>query len=614
VQATGVASDFGRLLQARPEAWAAAAGAWRRLAGWTGHRDREFAPLRARLQATWSGSAADAAGVRVRGLQRAVRLTRLSCWTADQALSEFAADLARARAVLDVALAAARRHGLTVTPDGQVHPPTAPIVGVTAPPGSGVSGGVRAHGSAGAAGGAGAGGGAGTRGGAGAGGAGGRGTGPGTGVAGHGARLSAADVQQAVQEVVRSIEVALRLVAEADVRAATRLRDIAAGLASNGLGAGGPAGTGSAGTGSAGPGTAGLGMPGCGAAPADVRRWWDGLSPAQRHALLAAEPAAIGSLDGVPVADRDLANRLRLDDQRADVDRAITAAHDDGERRRLRGLRDGLDFLARRLDDDEGRRAYLLRLGLDGEGRAVVALGDPDQADNVVTHVPGMTADLASLRSELVRAERVATRAEQLAPDESTSGVLWLDYDAPDFVDEAAGAGRARAASDGLHRFLDGLRVTHDGSPAHQTVIGHSYGSLVVGTAAADARTAADSLVFVGSPGVGVDRAADLHMPAGQVWAATSLTDVIQYAAVSPGAMVSDTVRAAVLGPLVAYGLPEDDLWFGRNPGDVRFGAQVFGAQADAGHLGYWDPGRPALDNLARIALGGEYQQQVTRR
>jgi hypothetical protein len=305
---------------------------------------------------------------------------------------------------------------------------------------------------------------------------------------------------------------------------------------------------------------------------------------------------------------------LRLDEQRAVVDRAITEARDGGERRRLRGLRDGLDFLARRLDDERGSRAYLLRLDLAEEGRAVVALGDPDRADNIVTHVPGMTADLASLSGELIRAERVAARAGQLAPGESTSGVLWLDYDAPDFVDEAASASRARAASDGLHRFLDGLRATHDGPAAHQTVIGHSYGSLVVGTAAARSALAADSVVFVGSPGVGVDSAADLHAPAGQVWSSTSLSDVVHYTAVSPAGLVADTVRASVLGPVAAYGLPEDDLWFGRNPSDGQFGARVFGSQADAGHLGYWDPGRPALDNLARIALGGEHQNGVTPR
>jgi hypothetical protein len=530
--------NYTLLVGVEPGRWVAAAVAWRGLARVTGQRARELVPVSAALQAGWSGSAADAAGTRLAAVHRTMQMTRLGCWEADQALSEFAAGLARARALLDAAVTITRRHGLTITPDGRVH-------------------------ASGAAGGAGA---------------------------------------AAVDHVVRAIAEALAVAAAADAGAATRIGEIATDLVV------------STGSTSGGVLLAGLTMPGCGASPADVRRWWDGLSPAQRRVLVAAEPVAIGALDGVPAAYRDMANRLRLDDQRAEVDRAITATRDGADRRRLRGLRDGLDFLARRLEDDSGARAYLLRLDLTDEGRAVVALGDPDRADNVVTHVPGMTADLASLRGELVRAERVAAHAQQLAPGESTSGVLWLDYDAPDFVDEAASASRARSASDGLHRFLDGLRATHDGPPAHQTVIGHSYGSLVVGTAAAQQALAADSVVFVGSPGVGVDSAAELHAPTGQVWSSTSLSDVVQYTAVSPGSLVADAVRATVFGPVAAYGLPEDDLWFGRNPSDGQFGARVFGAQTDAGHLGYWDPGRPALDNLARIALGGGYQNGVTPR
>jgi pimeloyl-ACP methyl ester carboxylesterase len=161
------------------------------------------------------------------------------------------------------------------------------------------------------------------------------------------------------------------------------------------------------------------------------------------------------------------------------------------------------------------------------------------------------------------------------------------------------------------------LRATHDGPPAQQTVLGHSYGSLVVGVAAARPGLAADSVVFVGSPGVGVDSVSQLHAPPGQVWSTTSRTDVIQYVALAPGGVAADVARAAalpVVGPLAAFGLPEDDLWFGRNPSDQDFGARVFGSQHDAGHLGYWDPGRPALDNLARIALGGTHQSLVTPR
>jgi hypothetical protein len=337
------------------------------------------------------------------------------------------------------------------------------------------------------------------------------------------------------------------------------------------------------------------------ASPADVRRWWDSLTPEQRRWLAVTQAGWLGERDGVPAAYRDLANRLRLDEQRADLDRAISAGQD------RRAMRDGLNALADRLADGDGPRGYLLRLDLAEEGRAVVALGDPDRADNVLTHVPGMTADLASYGGELARAERVAVRAGELHPGASTSAVMWLDYDAPDFVDEGAGRSRAEAAVAGLRGFQDGLRATHEGDPAHLTVLGHSYGSLVVGTAAKTPGLVADDMVFVGSPGVGVDSAAELHMPPGRVWSSTALSDVIHWTAVSPGGLLKDLALAhavPVAGPLAAFGRPEDELWHGHNPSDPAFGARTFPSQPGAGHTGYWETGQPALDALTNITVG----------
>ncbi|BCJ52317.1 hypothetical protein Asp14428_37920 [Actinoplanes sp. NBRC 14428] len=326
--------------------------------------------------------------------------------------------------------------------------------------------------------------------------------------------------------------------------------------------------------------------PPCTASPAEVGRWWAGLGPEHREWLLVTEPGTIGSLDGVPAAARDRANRLLLDQ----LPRGGAA---------LVALRD-------RLAGGDGPRAYLMALDPGGDGRAVVALGDPDRAEVLLTHVPGMTADLASFGGELDRAERVAVRAGELAPGRAASAVMWLGYDAPDFLGEASSRARAEAGAPALRRFQDGLRVTHEGRPARQTVLGHSYGSLVVGTAAAREGFAADSVVFVGSPGVGVDSAGGLHVPSGEVWASTSRTDVIQWAAVSPRSLAEDLLTSQIrpAGAVLAFGRPENDLYYGINPADPAFGARTFPSQPDAGHLGYWDEGGPALDALTNIALG----------
>ncbi|GAA0440484.1 hypothetical protein Aca07nite_28820 [Actinoplanes capillaceus] len=484
-----LAITYARLRVTDPSRWLATALAWRRWATLAGVLGTDLGRLPARLRVSWSGTAAAAAVTRIDGLRRRLALFRVLCWRADQALSEFAAALGRARALLDRARAGARRSGLSIDDSGAVR---------------------------------------------------GRPT-----------------EQAAIRSVAADLATALEVAERADASAAARL----AGFAD------------------VPPTPVATSFPACTATPAEVRRWWDGWTPAERNWLLVTDPAAFAGADGIPVADRDIANRLLLDDRHSESDRHGA----------------GLDRLRARLADDSGPRAYLVSLGLDGDGRAVVALGDPDRASHILTHVPGMTSDLASLGGELTRAERVAVRAGELDPGRTTSAVLWLGYDAPDFLHEAFSTRQAVDGSAGLRRFQESLRVTHDGPPAHQTLLGHSYGSLVVGTAAATEGLAADRLVFVGSPGVGVDSAAGLKVPADQIWSTTSRTDVIQYAAVSP--------RELLIPDL---GLPDrsHELWFGRSPVDTGFGGRVFASQADAGHLGYWEPGRPALDALARLTLG----------
>ncbi|SCL19698.1 Alpha/beta hydrolase [Micromonospora nigra] len=349
-----------------------------------------------------------------------------------------------------------------------------------------------------------------------------------------------------------------------------------------------------------------------GASPAAVRAWWSGLTAAERRWLVTYEPERVGGLDGIPAAARDQANRLRLDAVRDELlaERArllLRVPRGPVEAvglLRVEASLAGLTALTGRLDAPEAPRAYLLGIDPAGEGRAVVALGNPDRSTRVLTHVPGMTAGLDDATDELGRAGRVLGRCAELAPGEETSAVLWLDYDAPDFLHEAAGDGRARDAGGALHRFQEGLRATHEGPPARQTVLGHSYGSLVVGAAARDHGLAADALVFVGSPGVGVAHASELGVPPGQVWASTAPDDVIRLTRPP-----DDLARQAVLGGSPVGTLAglltgrDDERWFGHDPADPGFGGRTF-PSGRHGHTGYWEPANPALDGMARVVLG----------
>jgi len=312
--------------------------------------------------------------------------------------------------------------------------------------------------------------------------------------------------------------------------------------------------------------------------PVSVRRWWDALPEAERRALLVADPVRLGRLDGVPADVRDRANRLAFAQE--------WRAAGTGKRARLTALH-------QRLGSDEPARAYLLGFHGGGDGRAVIAIGNPDHAQHVLTYVPGTGSALGRLGQDcmLPAADRLAAHAGS-----GTAVVLWLGYDAPDNPAVAGSERYAERAGAALDRFQDGLRSTHDGERAHQTVLGHSYGSTVVGYTARDRGLDADDAIFVGSPGVGVAHASELGLPAGHVWASTAAHDPIRL-----------TVAGRTLADVFRLPGREDGLWFGADPSGTKFGANTFaGAPGDplrpvAAHVGYFDETNPALDAIVRI-------------
>ncbi|MEU8007006.1 alpha/beta hydrolase [Catellatospora sp. NPDC049111] len=339
--------------------------------------------------------------------------------------------------------------------------------------------------------------------------------------------------------------------------------------------------------------------------PADVARWWAGLTEAERAWLVAMRPEELGRLDGVPAAVRDRVNRELLD-RELDRLRDAAAAHPPvpGAQERLTAL----TGLAARLDQADPR-AYLLRLDPSGDGRLVVAFGDPDGSDHVATYVPGVGTSLDGFAVEVDRAAALQARAAVLAPDATTATVMWLGYDPPDGLD-AASDRAALAARGDLSSFQAGLVAAHEGEPAHLSLIGHSYGSLTVGVTERDGTVAADEIVALGSPGMGVGSAAELARP-GHVWASTAPNDIVLNAP-SKGELAlnalggpaymfaGSTVDAVVRG--------NADLWHGVDPSSEQFGARVFpssrGADPFQAHGLYFDEHSPALQHLAEIVTG----------
>jgi hypothetical protein len=496
--------------------------------------------LRLGLERDWSGAAARAAaGCRDRLHQRVVEAAALAS-RCDQVLAELGGRLSRAMALLAEAEELANAVGLSINTDGRTRLAAA---GGAADPG----------------------------------------------------------LVQVAADVDRRITAALRLAGEADDVTAGELRELAVRLSHGPTGRRTPEPDARR-DGIAWPGE--LAWPDPSASPAEVAAFWAGLSGPQRWWLVTHQSAMVGGRDGIAVADRDMANRLVLEAERdrllalrADGDAPLVEiAWVDGQLR-------GIGAIDARLRDPELPRAYLLELSTVDDGRAVIAVGNPDQASDVLTYIPGAGSDLSGVDALVRRADALGEAAARVAPQRQVSVIAWLGYDPPDGVG-AVMAAAGHDAEPALDAFADGLRATHDGERSHNTVLGHSYGSLVAGVTARDRGLDTDDLVFVGSPGAGVDRAADLGLSPHDVWSSTAGNDPVQRFAPGWGQFALDAAaNAAALLPMHFYGdaTPDLLLWHGLNPSTPTFGGNVFASDPDGGHNGYWQGA--ALTNIARIAL-----------
>lgn len=536
--------SFEMLLNADPEVWRRAAAAWDQLGRSTDDRADAVALSVRKIPDVWeSGPAATRARDHCDGLRRELDTAFPPVLTIAQTLAQHANDVSELRARAQDLVAQARRAHVTVNPDGSM----------TVDP---------AH--------------------------------------------SDEWTARSVSQLVWQRDALLREAAELDARAARAIAENTATASGTPMSR-----------------VDRSRVPAPGTDPAAVKRWWDSLTPAQRRYVVAEYPELIGALDGVPVASRDVANRIMLDREqdrltarreeldareayiRSMIEQGRGAELYPGEPNKLgaalaeldrikeereqinRTLR-GLDAISSRLEDPHKPRAYLIGLSTEGDGRAIVSVGNPDTADNVLTYVPGTGAELSKVGGDIARADHMATDARMADPSAETASIMWLGYDAPDSVVwNAPFDGSAKDGAPKLDRFQDGLRVTHEGEPSRNVVLGHSYGSTVIGhTAQQGNGINADALIFVGSPGVDTNSASDLKgVPTSEVWATRAEHDIIKR-------------------------VPDWDILHGNDPTRKDFGGRVF--SSDPGdpnneaktHSAYWDDGNRARRNIALIVTG----------
>lgn len=358
------------------------------------------------------------------------------------------------------------------------------------------------------------------------------------------------------------------------------------------------------------------------ASPAERKAWWAGLTDERREEYLAVYPDRIGNLDGIPATVRDAANRDNLQL----LIGKLAGRDDEMSRAQLAGARE----IDRQLRSEWQRPPmFLLGIGDEGNGRAIVSYGNPDTARNVAAYVPGLNTSLDAefAKGDLKRARDLAIAS--IAHDPSTAAIAWLGYDAPQTPDRLGslavmGDERAELGGRALNGFMAGLSATHEGGDPHVTAIGHSYGSRTVGAATQQAGgvPGLDDIILVGSPGVGVDRAEDLGVGKEHVFVGAAEHDVVtrlpsrQQSVVGVmGLLSGGPVISHFAGDIADQG--DDDLWFGKDPASRAFGARRFEVadgpalisdgrvNLDA-HGAYFDPRKDSVsaNNIALITAG----------
>ena len=346
--------------------------------------------------------------------------------------------------------------------------------------------------------------------------------------------------------------------------------------------------------------------------PVDVHTWWQSLTRSQQEQVMKDFPLLVGKLDGVPADDRNEANRHALEQQRLRVLEQLNsygswdAAPEELEKQ-LQSIYKIEDTLKKL-----GDRGYLLGFDTEaysGDGKVIIAVGNPDTARHTGVWVPGLSTVLhGSMDGNIDRIVDINQAADVLTEGRGgdVSTVYWLDYDAPDLNNMSVVQNdRAESGRDPYLTFMQGLRATHEGDPGHLVAMGHSYGSTIVGEAAKTGYLPVDDIVVAGSPGMHVDNAGQLMRDTRHVWAGASDSDPVAAADnAQPWSNIAAGVAFGPAAPIILDRIEGDlDRVHGPAPTDAGFGGNTWVADTP-GHTSYWEPDSDSLNNQARVLAG----------
>jgi len=350
--------------------------------------------------------------------------------------------------------------------------------------------------------------------------------------------------------------------------------------------------------------------------PKDVNKWWNSLPTDKKQQLLHDWPEKLGNLNGIPVADRSAANTAVMNQ---DINRVAEVAQARGvtvdqvlahpDQYGMGGPM--MDRYNNALKVKEALDADHLKTGaptflqvyqpeeFKGDGRAAIAIGDPDKAPNTAVVVPGTGNSVTNGWLGSADATELYNDAHRADIAHNTAVVAWMGYDAPDAPwDPRIGTtGLAHQGGQLLASDVNALNVTHEGNGGHMTVLGHSYGSTTVADAAAGYGMHADDVVLVGCPGTDLAHSADdFHLnQGGHLYVGAASSDPITQLGHIPQIHVPGTDFTASLG--------DDPAMDGY--GSVRFKAEVPSITWPfSDHSYYYHLGSESLLSMADIASG----------
>lgn len=383
------------------------------------------------------------------------------------------------------------------------------------------------------------------------------------------------------------------------------------------------------------------------------------MPPGVRRTVALLHPGLMTGAAAAPPADRFAASRVlvaadlaRLNERRSAAPAREQARLD----RRIGWERDLLDAKVelRHPNGAVSRHPHqILEFDPSGDGRIVEVIGDLERAEHLAVFVPGTGSDLDRYPGTFARMVPFAATDPRLAV------VVWQGADHPDqpfddgrptLTDILSSALRdpggvpaairgwprehviaaglrdaADVAGPALARDVAGLRAAVGGPASDLTVLGHSYGGSIVGSAELHGMVA-DRVVHIASAGAYVDDVSRYAAPPNvtQRFSMTAFDDPIRLSQGHDMRDADDRLRQlapGVLDPLTV-GLPEaaGDVWgpaseigHGRDPdlipGVVRLDTGVHDdGTLVRGHSGMFRPGSTAWRNLLAVMTRGRVE------